>query len=138
MLRRKFAELAACGRGAQLQGALATGHATIGPDAVGFLFLDGHVRVYTGARVLPKTHIARMRIAGPVTEQTWVGNADGDPMMVLTAAPCQWVAAELARLRPDLRAMIGPHRRRTVVFDRGGYSPGVSAEIITAGFDVLT
>jgi len=34
--------------------------------------------------------------------------------------------------------VIGPHRRCTVVFDRGGYSPGVFTEIITAGFDVLT
>jgi hypothetical protein len=137
-LRRKFAELAACGRGAQLQGALATHHASTRPDAVGFLFLDGHVRVYTGTRALPKTHIARMRIAGPATEETWVGDADGDPVMVLTAAPSQSLAAELARLLPDLRAVIGPHRRCTVVFDRGGYSPGVFTEIITAGFDVLT
>jgi len=137
-LRRKFAELAACGRGAQLQGALATHHASTRPDAVGFLFLDGHVRVYTGIRALPKTHIARMRIAGPATEETWVGDADGDPVMVLTAAPSQSLAAELARLLPDLRAVIGPHRRCTVVFDRGGYSPGVFTEIITAGFDVLT
>src|ERR1035437_6005721 len=137
-LRRKFAELAARGRGAQLQGALATHHATTRPDAVGFLFLDGHVRVYTGTRALPKTHIARMRIAGPATEETWVGDADGDPVMVLTAAPSQSLAAELARLLPDLRAVIGPHRPCTVVFDRGGYSPGVFTEIIPAGFDVLT
>ena len=137
-LRRKLAELAACGRGAQLQGALATHHATTRPDAVGFLFLDGHVRVYTGTRALPKTHIARMRIAGPATEETWVGDADPDPVMVITAAPSQPLAAELARLLPDLRAVIGPHRRATVVFDRGGYSPGVFTEIITAGFDVLT
>jgi len=37
------------------------------PEAVGFLYLDGHVRVYSGGRQLPKTHIARMRIAGPAT-----------------------------------------------------------------------
>ena len=79
-----------------------------------------------------------MRIAGPATEETWVGDADGDPVMVITAAPSQSLAAELHRLLPDLRALIGPHRRCTVVFDRGGYSPAVFAEIITAGFDVLT
>ena len=50
---------------------LARHHATTRPDAVGFLYLDGHVRVYTGTRKLPKTHIARMRIAGPATEETW-------------------------------------------------------------------
>ena len=79
-----------------------------------------------------------MRIAGPATEETWVGDADGDPVMVITAAPSQSLAAELARLLPDLRALIGPDRRCTVVFDRGGYSPAVFNQIITAGFDVLT
>jgi Helix-turn-helix domain len=137
-LRRKLGELAGCGRGALLQAALGRHHASARPDAVGFLYLDGHVRVYTGTRELPKTHIARMRIAGPATEETWVGDADGDPVMVITAAPSQSLAAELARLLPDLRALIGPDRACTVVFDRGGYSPAVFTEIISAGFDVLT
>ena len=137
-LRRKLTELAGHGRGAQLQAALGRHHAQARPEAVGFLYLDGHVRVYCGTRQLPKTHIARMRIAGPATEETWVGDAEGDPVMVLTAAPSQSLAAELARLLPDLRALIGPSRRCTVVFDRGGYSPQVFAEILAAGFEVLT
>jgi transposase-like protein len=137
-LRRKLSELAGYGKGAALQAALGRHHASARPEAVGFLYLDGHVRVYTGTRELPKTHIARMRIAGPATEETWVGDADGDPVMVITAAPSKSLAAELARLLPDLRAIIGPGRRCTVVFDRGGYSPQVFTEIISAGFDVLT
>src|SRR5450756_1630130 len=137
-LRRKLTELAGCRRGAALQAAPARAHDAARPDAVGFLYLDGHVRVYTGTRELPKTHIARMRIAGLATEETWVTDADGDPVMVITAAPSQSLAAELARLLPDLRAIIGPGRRCTVVFDRGGYSPQVFTEIITAGFDILT
>src|SRR5450756_2032852 len=116
-LRRKLGELAGYGKGAALQAALGRHHAGARPDAVGFLYLDGHVRVYTGTRELPKTHIARMRIAGPATEETWVGDADGDPVMVITAAPSQSLAAELARLLPDLRAIIGPDRPCTVVFD---------------------
>jgi len=79
-----------------------------------------------------------MRIAGPATEETWVGDSDGDPVMVITAAPSQSLAAELHRLLPDLRALVGADRRCTVVFDRGGYSPQVFTEIITAGFDLLT
>src|SRR5665648_554015 len=137
-LRRKLAELAAAGAGAQLQAALAAHHAATRPDAVAFLYLDGHVRVYTGTRQLPKTHIARMRIAGPATEETWVTDTDGDPVMVITAPPSASLAAELARLLPDLRAIIGPARACTVVFDRGGYSPAVFTEILSAGFDLLT
>lgn len=136
--RRKLSELAAHQRGAALQAGLARHHAATRPEAVGFLYLDGHVRVYFGTRPLPKTHIARMRIAGPATEETWVGDAEGDPVMVITAAPSQSLAAELARLLPDLRAIIGPDRACTVVFDRGGYSPAVFTTIIAAGFDILT
>jgi len=137
-LRRKLAELAGHGRGAELQAALGAHHVQTHPEAVGFLYLDGHVRVYSGTRQLPKTHIARMRIAGPATEETWVGDSQGDPVMVITAAPSQSLAAELHRLLPDLRALIGPDRRCTVVFDRGGYSPQVFTEILAAGFDLLT
>jgi hypothetical protein len=137
-IRRKLAELAAHGRGAALQGALARHHATTRPDAVGFLYVDGHVRVYSGTRQIPKTHIARMRIAGPATEETWVADAEGDPVLVLTAEPSASLAGELARLLPELRAVIGAHRRCTVVFDRGGYSPAVFTAIIAAGFDLLT
>src|SRR5665648_314620 len=137
-LRRKLSELAAAGQGAALQAALAAHHARTRPGAVGFLYLDGHVRVYTGTRQLPKTHIARMRIAGPATEETWVGDADGDPVMVITAPPSASLAAELARLLPDLRTVIGTDRPCTVVFDRGGYSPAVFTEILSAGFNLLT
>ncbi len=137
-LRRKLAELAGHGKGAELQAALGAHHVAARPEAVGFLYLDGHVRVYTGTRQVPKTHIARMRIAGPATEETWVTDSVGDPVMVLTAAPSQSLAAELSRLLPDLRALVGDQRRCTVTFDRGGYSPTVFTEIIAAGFDILT
>ena len=137
-LRRKLTELASHSKGAELQAALGAHHVKTHPDAVGFLYLDGHVRVYSGTRQLPKTHIARMRIAGPATEETWVGDAEGDPVMVITAAPSQSLAAELHRLLPQLRTLIGPGRRCTLVFDRGGYSPQVFAEIIAADMDLLT
>ena len=64
-----------------------------------------------------------MPVAGPATEETWVGDAEGDPVMVITAAPSKSLAAKLARLLPDPRAIIGPGHRCAVVFDRGGYSP---------------
>lgn len=44
----------------------------------------------------------------------------------------------MRRLLPQLRALVGPDRRVTVVFDRGGYPPALFAEIIAAGFDLLT
>ena len=132
-LRRKLIELAGHGRGAQLQSALANAHAAARPQALGFLHVDGHVRVYSGTRDLPKTHIARMHLAGHATNETWIADADADPVLVVTAPPAASLAAELVRLLPDLRTLLGPDRRATVIFDRGGWSPDTFAKILAAG-----
>jgi hypothetical protein len=137
-LRRKLIELAAHERGADLQAALARAHATARPQALGFLYVDGHVRVYCGTRDLPKTHIARMHMAGHATNETWIADADADPVLVVTASPAASLAGELVRLLPDLRAILGPGRRATVIFDRGGWSATTFAAMIAAGLDVLT
>jgi transposase len=137
-LRRKLIELAGHGRGADLQAALARAHAQARPEALGFLYLDGHVRVYSGTRDLPKTHIARMHLAGHATNETWIADADADPVLVVTAPAAASLASELVRLLPDLRELLGPHRRATVIFDRGGWSAATFATMIAAGLDVLT
>ena len=50
--------------------------------------LDGHTRAYFGTREVQKTHIARMKLPGPATEETWVTGASGDPLLVVMAEPC--------------------------------------------------
>ena len=40
--------------------------------AMGFLYVDGHVRVYHGKHTIPKAHVARMRISMPATTDYWV------------------------------------------------------------------
>jgi hypothetical protein len=37
-----------------------------------------------------------------------------------------------------VRAILGPDARPTIGFDRGGWSPKVFADLVAAGFDVLT
>jgi Helix-turn-helix domain len=54
-------ELAAAGKAADLVMALACRHAAARPDALGFLFVDGHARVYSGTRTVQKTHVARLK-----------------------------------------------------------------------------
>jgi hypothetical protein len=137
-LRRKLIELASHGRRAALKAALANAHAQARPQALGFLYVDGHVRVYSGARDLPKTHIERMHLAGHATGETWIADADADPVLVVTAPPAASLASELLRLLPDLRAILGPDRRATVIFDRGGWSPNTFTKILAAGLDALT
>ncbi len=49
-IRRKLGELAAAGKAADLLMALARRHAAARPGALGFLYADGHARVYYGSR----------------------------------------------------------------------------------------
>ena len=60
-IRRKLGELAAAGKAAELIMALARRHAAARPDALGFLYVDGHARVCYGTRTVQKTHVARLK-----------------------------------------------------------------------------
>ncbi|HEV3287430.1 MAG TPA: helix-turn-helix domain-containing protein, partial [Streptosporangiaceae bacterium] len=137
-IRRKLGELAAAGKAAELVMALARRHAAARPDALGFLYVDGHARVYYGTRQVQKTHVARLKFPAPATMETWVTGQDGDPVFMVVAEPSDSLAGELRRLLPDLRAIVGQGRRVTVCFDRGGWSPALFADITGAGFDLLT
>ena len=64
-IRRKLAELAAAGKAAGLIMALARRHAAARPDALGFLYVDGHARVYYGTRQVQKTHVTRLKFPAP-------------------------------------------------------------------------
>jgi Helix-turn-helix domain len=137
-IRRKLGELAAAGKAADLIMALARRHAAARPDTLGFLYVDGHARVYYGTRTVQKTHVARLKFPAPATMETWVTDQQGDPVFMVVAEPSDSLAGELRRLLPSLRQVAGAGRRLTVCFDRGGWSPALFADITEAGFDVLT
>jgi len=136
-LRRKLACLAATGRAAQFGDALARQRVALRGKAMGFLYVDGHVRVYHGQHALPKAHVARMRISLPATSDYWVNDRSGDPLFVVTAAANAGLVKMLPGILAQVRGLVGK-RRVTVVFDRGGFSPKLFQQIITAGFDLLT
>ena len=136
-LRRKLASLAATGRAAQFGDALARRRVALRGKAMGFLYVDGHVRVYHGQHALPKTHVARMRISAPATSDYWVNDTSGDPLFVVTAAANAGLVKMLPGILNQVRGLVG-QRRVTVVFDRGGYSPKLFQQIIATGFDLLT
>jgi transposase len=137
-IRRKLGELAAAGKAEDLVMALGRRHAAARPGAAGFLYVDGHARVYSGTRKVQKTHVARLKFPAPATGETWVTDADGDPVFVVIGEPSQSLAAGLRDLLPHLRQIAGPGRRVTIGFDRGGWSPELFAGITGAGFDILT
>ena len=137
-IRRKLGELAAAGKAADLQLALARHHAAASPGTLGFLYIDGHTRAYFGKRDIQKMHLARLKFPGPATEETWVTGSAGDPLLVVIAQPSSSLAAQIRDLLPALRDITGPGARPVLCFDRGGWSPALFADITDAGFDLLT
>ncbi len=136
-LRRKLSRLAACGRAAEFGRALAAERVRTRGHAMGFLYVDGHVRAYHGKRTLPKTRVARIRLSMPATTDYWVNDAGGDPLFVVTTEANKGLVKMLPPLLEQARALVG-ERRITVVFDRGGWSPQLFARLVAEGFDILT
>ena len=136
-LRRKLSRLAAFGRAGDLGRALAQKRVEDRGTAMGFLYVDGHVRVYHGKRILPKAHVARRRLAMPATTDYWVNDVAGDPVFVITAEANAGMVKMLPGVLEEIRAVVG-ERRIAVVFDRGGFSPKLFLRLIANGFDILT
>jgi transposase len=136
-LRKKLTRLAAYHQATELGAELARLRVEQRGHLMGFLYVDGHVRVYHGHRNLPKTHVARMRLAMPATTDYWLNDQSGDPLFVLTAAANAAMTKMLPILLGEMRHLVG-ERRVTIVFDRGGWSPKLFKQILAAGFDILT
>ena len=81
-IRRELGELAAAGKAAELIMALARRHAAARLDTLGFLYVDGHARVYYGTRTVQKTHIARLKFPA---RPRW---RPGSPARTVTR--CSW------------------------------------------------
>ena len=136
-LRRKLARLASFGRATEFGRALARRRVASHGTALGFLYVDGHLRAYHGKHPIPKAHVARMRISMPATTDYWVGDATGEPLLLVTAEANAGLVEMLPKILAEVRPLVGD-RRTTVVFDRGGWSPQLFQRILASGFDILT
>jgi len=138
-LRRKLWELAARRQAMRFSQRLAERWVHEQADALGLLYIDGHVRPYCGtAHKLPEAWVARRRLCQAATTDIWVNQRDAQPLFVVTAPANDDLLAMLRReILPEIRRLAG-ERRVTVVFDREGWSPKFFREIRDQGFDMLT
>ena len=138
-LRRKLAELVERGQASQLSAGLAERWVRRLPRALGYLYVDGHVRAYHGEKHrLTKTHVARRRLCMPATTDYWINDKNAEPLFFVTGeANERLISSMKASILPEVRRLAGK-RRVTMVFDREGWSPKWFKELYAAGFDVLT
>jgi transposase len=103
-IRRKLTHLAGLGGADRVGQLLATRRVAMRGEALGFLYVDGHVRIYYGKRRLPKAHAARLRLAMPATTDYWVNDQQGDPLFVVTAEANAGLVRMLPAILSDVRA----------------------------------
>jgi len=137
-IRRKLTQLAARRQAAELQAALARRRIAADEQRVAFLYLDGHVREYSGQYRLPSTKKSQRQVARPAATDTWVHDAQGDPVLLVTHEINAQLTQVLEPILQDVRQWVPKDQRVTVIFDRGGFSPKLFARLHAQGFDVIT
>ena len=135
-LRRKIDTIAAEGHAEKWSCALSQEWLREINERVGWLYIDGHVKVYTGQVELPRRFVSRQRLCLRGISSYWVNDTIGQPFFLiekqidpglidvikkdivprlLCEVPDQPTKEELAA---------DPHLHRfVIVFDREGYSP---------------
>ncbi len=100
----------------------------------GYLYVDGHVRTYTGQKAnLPRRYVSRQRLCLRGTTDYWVNDALGRPFFVVSKSVSEGLAATLLEdILPDLLQSVPGQpseaqlaadptlHRFVVVFDREG------------------
>jgi hypothetical protein len=104
------------------------------PEEAGYLYVDGHVRVYHGAgTLLPRRYVSRERLCLRGTTDYWINDALGRPFFVVSKAVTDGLAATLLEeIVPELLASVPSQPTQTqldadallprfvIVFDREG------------------
>ncbi len=137
-LRRKLDCLAAKNKAEIFGQELAKTRLEKRESAIGFLYLDGHVRVYNGKRKLSKAYVTQRRLAMPATTDYWINDQEGEPILVITAPANEGLVKMLEPIVEEIKGLIGEDRRLCIVFDRGGWSPKLFQKLVKDGVDIVT
>jgi transposase len=137
-MRRKLTLLAGQGQGRALMNELAALRIRQDEDRLAFLYLDGHVREYSGKAALSKTKKAQRSVATCAATDTWVHDADGSPLLVVTSEMNAGLTQLLEPIVTAAKALVPAGQRLTVLFDRGGWSVRLFARLQALGVDIIT
>ena len=137
-LRRKLTVLAERGQGTELLKELARLRLAQQEERVAFLYVDGHVREYSGQELLAKTKKAQRAVATCAATDTWVHDAEGEPLLLVTSEMNAGLTQVLEAIVVEAKALVPAGKRLTVWFDRGGWSVKLFARLSALGVDIIT
>jgi prepilin-type processing-associated H-X9-DG protein len=137
-LRRQLSTLAARQLSCTLLDELAKERIAQHEERVAFLYLDGHVREYSGQEPLAKAKKPQRQVVTPATTDTWVHDAQGEPLLVVTSEMNAGLTSVLEPILDEVQRLLPEGQRLTAIFDRGGWSPKLFQRLIARGVDVIT
>lgn len=151
-LREKIAVLAATGDPGAWMKELSKSWMEGDPEEAGYLYVDGHVRVYNGElATLPRRYVSRERLCLRGTTDYWVNDAVGRPFFVVSKAVTEGLADALLKdIVPELLLSVpqqptaaeldrDPQQHRFVmVFDREGATHSLLSQLWQQRIAALT
>jgi transposase len=137
-LRRKLTLLAQKRQGRALMNELARLRLSQDDERLAFLYVDGHIREYSGKADLAKAKKAQRSVATCAATDTWLHDADGGPLLVVTSEMNAGLTQVLEAIVNEAKALVPAGQRLTVLFDRGGWSPRLFARLNALGVDIIT
>lgn len=151
-LREKIAVMATTGNPGAWMKELSKSWMEGDPEEAGYLYVDGHVRVYNGELAkLPRRFVSRERLCLRGTTDYWVNDAVGRPFFVVSKAVTEGLADTLLNdIVPDLLDSVPQQptaaelnndpqlHRFVVVFDREGATHSLLSQLWQQRIGALT
>ena len=135
-LRRKLSQLvtqSSTPRFAQLLSRRWVEHGLV---ATAYLYVDGHMKAYTGKRKLAEMWNSQRRMPLPGVMTHFVGDQQGRPLLFVTE-PASSLAKAMPKVIEAIRDAIDD-APFTVIFDRGGYDGKLFSWLNNQGIDFIT
>jgi len=136
-LRRKLDELSQQRQAVHLGTLLARHWLDVGLVNASYLYVDGHVKVYAGSRLVPEVWDSHRRMPLPGIVQYFVNDLRGCPLLVVTEEVRGNLAKSLPSVIAAVRKVVGD-QHFTVIFDRGGYDGQLFTWLVEQGLDFIT
>jgi transposase-like protein len=151
-LREKVSLMAKTGDPAQWMRELSKNWMADEPDEAGYLYVDGHVRVYHGdLAALPRRYVSRERLCLCGTTDYWVNDAVGRPFFVVSKAVTDGLASTLLNdIVPQLLTNVPQQptqealdadpllHRFVMIFDREGSTHSLLSQLWMQRIGALT
>jgi len=136
-IRRKLKELARRAKAAVLHRQLAKRRVKQHENTLAYLYVDGHVRAYSGKRKIGKAYVTSRKSVMRAETDYWVNLCNGQPLLVVHAPANEGLTMMMKPVIEEVKWVVGD-RRPMIVFDRGGWCKELFRMLIAEGFDLLT